>query len=119
MSKIIQAINAMISNPSLISSVQGSDLLIFFLYKEKYKWSIFKSGNGVHTLQFFPGDISIQELVSADEYQWDFIEKVSYNDNEIGTKEAKASFAELYTTVSERRYGLNDVLEDIISDTPF
>jgi len=42
---------------------------------------------------------------------------VKYSDTEVGTKEAKSSFAELYTIVKERLYGVNDVLDDIISDS--
>ena len=44
---------------------------------------------------------------------------VTYKDTEIGTKEAKASFAELHTLIKERVYGVNDVLDDIISDADF
>lgn len=116
MSKIVQAVNAMISNPDLISNVIPNEKEFFFLYKNKYKWSITRNDNNVHVLWYYPGAESLESLASTDGPEWEFIPMITYRDNEIGTKEAKASFAELYTLIKERAYGVNEVLDDIISD---
>lgn len=117
MSKIVQAVNAMITNPRFITEVKEGGGEIFFLYKEKYAWSM-KDDRAVKHLWYYPGNHSIDYLVDCarSEMSWDGITMVHYNDGEIGTKEAKASFAELFTMLKERVYGVNDVLNDIISD---
>lgn len=116
MSKIVQAVNAMISNPDLISNVIPNDKEFFFLYKNKYKWSITRNKDNVHILWYYPGTESLESLASTPAQYWEETQMVTYRDTEIGTKEAKASFAELYTLIKENAYGVNEVLDDIISD---
>lgn len=116
MSKIVQAVNAMISNPKLITTVLQGKNEFFFLYKNKYKWSVSRSDKGDHFLFFYPGDESIETLMHYDHNDWEGTQMVTYRDTDIGTKEAKASFAELFTLIKERVYGVNEVLDDIISD---
>lgn len=119
MSKIVQAVNAMISNPDKIGKVIRGESELFFLYKDKYKWSMDRR-EGDHILWFYPGDESLEQLASFEGEDWAETSMVTYRDSEIGTKEAKASFAELYTLLKERVYGVNKVLDDIISDAePF
>lgn len=117
MSKIVQAVNSMIANDSLISNVQQSQGEIFFLYKGLYKWSMVKRNDG-HHLWYYPGLEDLNHLAAMTNDGWGFadIPMVHYHDAEIGTKEAKASFAELYTLLSEKVYGIDDVLKDIIGD---
>lgn len=119
MSKIVQAVNAMIANSKLITTVvrRGDDL--FFLYKDKYKWSIAKRGEE-YLLWFYPGKETLEQIASHEGADWDKVDMVTYRDSEIGTHEAKASFSELYQLLGEKVYGVNDVLDDIISDeSPF
>lgn len=119
MSKIVQAVNAMITNADWITPVIKNGDEIFFVYRGKFKWSISKR-DGEHLLWYYPGDESIESLSSYDGHDWVDTPMVTYRDSEIGTREAKASFAELYTLVKERLYGVNNVLDDIISDAePF
>ncbi|MFL9976056.1 hypothetical protein [Paraburkholderia graminis] len=116
MSKIVQAVNSMIANKELISDVVRGDAETFFRYKNKYTWSISKRDDG-YTLWLYPGKQSIDELLDAEaSSDWRGVEMVVYKDSEIGTKEAKASFSELYTVVKEKLYGVDRVLDDIISD---
>ena len=117
MSKVVQAINAMIANHQLIENVTKGDDEIFFAYKGKYIWSAIKRSDGVH-VWYYPGNISIKDLVEQESMGlgFDGIPMVHYHDAEIGTKEAKASFSELYTLLSEKVYGIDEVLNDIISD---
>jgi hypothetical protein len=116
MSKVVQAVNAMISNPDQITKVMRNGREIFFLYKGKYKWSVSKHEKGEYYLYFHPGDEELEQLCYYDGYEWEGTPMVTYTDQDIGTKEATASFSELYTLIKERVYGLNDVLDDIISD---
>jgi hypothetical protein len=117
MSKIIQAINAMISNPDLITNVVQSGKEFFFLYKNKYKWSIRtdNSEEDNYFLFFYPGDMTIDILAGLDPEDWDDVPLIRYQASEIGTKEARASMSELYTLVQERLYRINEALDDIIS----
>lgn len=118
MSKIVQAVNAMVANPDLITKVVRGDSEYFFLYKDKYKWSMTKRPKGLY-LWYYPGEESLEELAARDPGGFDDVDMVSYSDVEIGTTEAKASFAELFTLLNEKIYGVNLVLEDIISDNSF
>jgi hypothetical protein len=116
MSKVVQAVNAMISNPKQITNVMRNGNELFFLYKGKYKWSISKNQKGEYYLFFYPGDQAIEHLAYYDGDDWEGTAMVTYTDAEIGTKEATSSFSELYTLIKERVYGVNEVLDDIISD---
>lgn len=116
MSKIVQAINSMITNKEYISDVLKCSDEYFFLYKKKYKWSMVLRDDGYH-LWFYPGTDSLEYLVAMANGNWNNeIPLIHYSDAEIGTKEAKASFAELYTILSEKLYGIDEVLDEIISD---
>ncbi|MCP3052016.1 hypothetical protein K6X12_13185 [Xanthomonas euvesicatoria pv. allii] len=114
--KVVAAANAMISNPKLITSVIPGRLgnEIFFLYDGKYKWSVLTSGNDC-SLFFYPGSAELAYMAAWDEDQWqDLNEHIRYSAKELGTKEALETFTELYRVVQERRYDIDDVLEDII-----
>lgn len=117
MSKIVQAVNSMISNAGMIGPVIQNNNEYFFVYKDKYRWSVSRRDNESHQLWYYPGDLPIEVLAGMEGHDWEMIPMVKYSDTEIGTKEAKSSFAELYTIVKERLYGVNDVLDDIISDS--
>ncbi|MCX7155753.1 MAG: hypothetical protein NTW45_04825 [Rhodocyclales bacterium] len=115
MSKIVQAVNAMIANPQLITNVVRGEHEFFFLYKNRYTWSMTKREDD-YLLWFYPGCSDPNSLTSVEGPEWEGVPMVTYRANEIGTREAKASFSELYTIIKERLYGLNDVLDDIIAD---
>jgi hypothetical protein len=115
MSKIVQAVNAMISNQALITEVVKGDKEIFFRYKAKYTWSMRKESS-THYLWYYPNH-EIDYLLGCEvENEWNGVDMVGYNDTEIGTREAKASFAELFLLLKEKMFGVNNVLDDIISD---
>lgn len=117
MSKIVQAINAMISNPKLFNKIIKEGEELFFLYKEKYKWSMRRNDAGAYFLYYYPTQISLEDLARFEPYQWEnFSEMIIYRDSDIGTKEAKSSFADLYRLLTEKVFGVDEVLEDIISD---
>ncbi|ENV63636.1 hypothetical protein F949_01011 [Acinetobacter junii NIPH 182] len=116
MSKIVQAVNAMLSNSKLITDVMVEDAEYFFLYKSKYKWSIKRIEDEI-ILWFYPGSESLQQLIHLTlGSDWQSVPMVRYSDKEIGTKEAKLSFVELYNLIKEKVYGVDDALDDIISD---
>ena len=120
MSKVVQAVNAMITNSRDISNVIMGENEIFFLYNKKYKWSM-ASTEGQYHLWFYPGNDALEDLAYKSERgNFENISMVHYVDSDIGTKEAKASFADLYVILSEKIYGVDEVLDDIISgDIPF
>ncbi len=116
MSKIVKAVNAMISNPQNISSISiGNDGELFFKYLEKYKWSMRKSDQQNFFLYFYPGQQTISQLALMDPDEWQhFEELVVYRSDEIGTREAQASFSELFTLLKESKFGVNKMLDEII-----
>lgn len=122
MSKIVIAVNVMLSNPKKISEVIETPIgaEIFFRYDRKHKWSIIESGNGSHTLIYYPGPQALEYLAQLDPDEWGNVKMVSYRAEDIGTREALSSFAELYSVVKEKLFGMDEVLDDIIdSDIPF
>jgi len=90
---------------------------MFFLYK-KYKWSIGKRDDGIY-LWFYPNVDDLESLLQYEDEGWAEVDMVCYKAIDIGTKEAVDSFSELYSLVSEKVYGVDLVLEDIISDDDF
>lgn len=119
MSKIVQAVNAMITNIDLVTDVSPGMHEVFFRYKGKYTWSMRKDAAD-HYLYFYP-NTNVETLLWHDiNGQWDSVNMIVYKDSEIGTREAKASFSELFILLKERQFGVNDVLDEIISDAdPF
>lgn len=121
MNRIVQAVNAMVSNSELITSVVNSNRETFFLYKGTYKWSIRSDSDEDYILWFYPGNGRIEDLASIEDGNWEGVPMVVYKTAELGTREAIASFSDLYAVVKEKAYGMDSVLDDIISDsgTPF
>lgn len=117
MSKIVQAVNSMIVNKKLIDSVIIGESEIFFRYRDKYIWSVRRDpDSSEYLLWYYPGAGGVAEIAANDGSDWDHVPMVLYKTADIGTKEARASFAELHSIVKERVYGMDEVLEDIISD---
>lgn len=117
MSKIIEAINVMISNHENIDQVyQGTYASeVFFRYAKKHKWSILKSDSGDYYLSYYSGRYDLEEMARWPDEAWhDFDDMVSYNSKDLGTKEARDSLRELHTLVKEKVFGMDTVLDDII-----
>jgi hypothetical protein len=117
MSKIVQAVNSMVARPANIGSVIAGESAgeLYFLYRGKYKWSIAKQ-DADFGLWYYPGKATIEELSRYQGPDWEDEPLVYYSTKDIGTHEAKASFAELYTLVKEKLYGMDKLLDEIIED---
>lgn len=117
MSKIIQAVNSMISNTDLIGNVLFShNKEIFFYYKNKYKWSIKHQDDQNYSLWFYKTELTIEDLVKIEGEYWQEIAMMHYSTKDLSSKEAYASFEELYRIVKEKVFGMDIVLDDIIKD---
>lgn len=117
MSKIIQAVNSIISNSNLIGKVLfGFNNELFFTYKNKYKWSIRRQEDGNYSLWFYPSEMSIEELATIQNEEWENVPLMHYSTKDLATKEAFASFEELYRIAKEKVFGMDKVLDDIIKD---
>lgn len=118
MSKIVQAVNAMILNKKRITGVINREQEYFFLYKGKYKWSMtHDEKEDQYFLFYYPGSRSLETLASMEEHEWDgFNEFIRYGAKDIGTKEALETFRELYEIVKERIFRMDEVLDEIIND---
>lgn len=123
MSKIISAINSMISNQDKISQVSIRDGKYYFLYKNIYIWSI-QLLNDDYILNYYTGEITIEELINEPNIMimdvdyniscnYDYI---SYSANAFKVKEAIESFKNLYLIVQEKLYNIDKVLDDIIDE---
>ena len=122
MNKIISAINSMILNSQKINNVVKSTTSneFFFLYDNKYKWSIsMNPDNEELYLHYYKTNLDINELASI--YNWQDYDDIytTFSTKELKTQEAKESFLELYKLINNRRFDLDDVLDDIINDSPF
>ncbi len=118
--KIIQAINAMITNKNKIEVVGQTGNILWFMYDGKYKWSI-SEGSEAYYLNYFAGQEGLKDLMAM----WqtgdlnDYEELISYSTDEIKTREAIDSFRALYQVVKEKRFNIDRVLDQIIDDLPF
>ncbi len=125
MSKIVKAVNVMVSNPSQINEVYKGEheTEVFFQYAEKYKWSILKNKDDVYFLSYFTEEVDLKDLALIPNEIWMEVAPscISYNTKELATREARDSFAELYALVSEKAYGMDEVLDEIIAsdELPF
>ena len=116
MSRIIQAVNAMISNADKISQViYGYNDELFFMYAGKYKWSIIKGSKDIFYLHYYPGKQDLEDLAAIKSWEG-FREIVSYNSQDLGTKEAHDSLSELYNLIQEKLFKIDKVIDDIIKD---
>ena len=114
MSKIVRAVNSMLSNPDKISLVQNARGFYLFLYNDKYKWSIIEADDVYH-LKYYPEALSMEAISSRIGAMLP-VDGVAYDTESLGTKEAYDSFRELYQTVAEKLYGLDTVLDEILKD---
>ncbi|MEC3907796.1 hypothetical protein VOI54_12265 [Tamlana sp. 2201CG12-4] len=114
--KIIQAINSMIENQSKITNVIQTKEEMFFVYNDKYKWSISESPNEQNEifLHLYPDkNMSIEELSQVQD--WQAHNFVTYKVSDFKTQEAFETFNELYQIVKSKIYGVDDLLDEIIS----
>jgi hypothetical protein len=121
MSKIVQAINAMISNSEKISDIYESPYdyasdEYFFVYNRKYVWSISKNDSGAHTLYFYPKARSSQEMAQVHYEELSQHPMIAYGSEKLSSKEARESIGDLYTIVKEKLYNVDAALDDIIGD---
>lgn len=123
MSKIVTAVNAMISNTDLISNVIQGDMEseVFFKYDKKHLWSIFVGDNNTYILNYYPGTQDLEALAAIPEENWSHegIRSIQYNTKDLGTREALESFKELSSIVNSKVYGMDDILDDIIGNAKF
>lgn len=115
MSKVVIAVNAMIEQRDKIKQVTPGnvDTEIFFMFDNKHKWSMIK-GDDSYSLIYYPGSATISVLANLEVDEWGEVPMISYRSKEIGTREAKESFKELYDVIKELVYGMDDVFDDII-----
>ncbi len=118
MSRIVSAINSMINNAGKITKVIPSEGVYYFLYADKYKWSIIKYADDSYYLNYFPGELTIEKMAELSDYDWNEmnIENVRYSTDDLKAKEAYESFRELFLIVKEKLFGVDQVLDDIIED---
>ncbi len=122
MSNIILAINSMIENSEKISTIEKKGQSFFFSYKG-YIWKIwqwitdFPENESGFSLAYYPKVKSVSELTEiGDSETSDKEESVVYNSSDFKGKEAYESFAELYSIIREKYYGIDKVFNDIITN---
>lgn len=116
MSRIVKAVNAMVSHKEKISSVAKYESLIWFTY-DRHKWSIAEH-SGHYYLAYYPDDVDIQELLKHDpEDPEQAPTAVYYNTKEIATREALQSFKELYNICNEKLHNMDKVFDEIIGES--
>ena len=127
MSKIVSAVNAMVSNSNKISNIINLKNYWFFLYDEKYAWCIESwdyKGENRYMLYFikvegnyYVNNAKVFERMSRKDVR-SLVEEgeaIEYNSNEIGTDEALQAFRLLFTAVKEKGIGIDKVLDEIIN----
>ena len=115
MSKIVVAVNSMISNSDKISSVTELNNEYLFIYANRYAWGILER-DGNYFLYFYPGIKNMEELRSMANMAVGDIGIVVYKTEDLKTRETLESFGELYLIVKEKLYGVDKALDDIIGN---
>ena len=114
--KIIEAVNTMISNSDKITEVYKNDKELFFLFNKKYKWSIIKRDENFLLFLYPKDDFTIEQLSSRDDLDFsNYNNFITYTSEEIKTREATESFAELYQIINSKVLGADQILDDIIN----
>lgn len=115
MSKIVLAINSMISNEEKISDIHKDlmDSEILFKYSYKYVWGISKNEED-YSLYFYPESKDVNELKGV--VDWSNVPMVVYKTEDLKTREALESFRELYLIVQGKLHNVDRVLDDIIEN---
>ena len=115
MAKIVEVLNAMISNKDKISDVIKSDSEYFFLYNKKYKWSTRKDSHEDYFVFFYPDpNITLNDLKYNVDFQY-YSDFVTYTTEDLKTQEAVETFRELYQIVTNKLFGLDELFDDIIN----
>lgn len=109
MTKIVRAVNSMISHAEKISDVSIFNAEYFFKFDNKYIWGIFEKEED-YILSYYP----VTEVVNDLSDNWQDVPMVVYNTKELKTQESLESFRELYLTVKEKLYDVGKTLDDII-----
>jgi hypothetical protein len=105
----------MIANKEKITNIRKKYGELFFLYDEKYKWSInYNDEREDYCLYYYKTDVSIDDLVTYGTLSG--TELVSYRAKDIGTKEAFSTFRDLFQILKEKLVGIEKVLNDIIDE---
>lgn len=114
--KIVQVINAMISNQAKIDNVVRNNSEYFFRYNMKHKWSIIKNDQTEeYYLHFYPTEhLSVEDI--AYDNNWQNQEFVTYSTEDLKTIEATESFRELHQVVASKLYGIDKIFDEIIGE---
>lgn len=117
MAKVVQVVNKMIENQRQIENVFKNGKEYFFLYKDKFKWSIARSDEDEqYYLHFYPTDsLAYHDLIRFTDWQ-NFDEFITYKTSDIKTREAEESFRELYQIVSNKVFRIDDLFDEIIDE---
>ena len=118
MSKIVQAVNIMISNPNKITNIIKRGDIIYFLYLGKQKWSIGKheTSDGLveYIIHYYTGEKNLEQLSTLPYYELANEKYVAYSTEDIKTREAMESFKQLYMILNEMIVGIDDVFKEIV-----
>jgi len=119
MNRIVQVINAMISNVDKIDNVSnqiGSEY--YFLYNNKHKWSIiYNAATEEYLLSLYPStELTLDDIISSEfsglsNYVPD---SINYKSSDHKSREATESYAELYNIVKSKVFGVDDIFNDIL-----
>ncbi|MEZ8652103.1 hypothetical protein AB6D92_24530 [Vibrio splendidus] len=123
MSKVVAAVNTMITNEKKISPVLvGTDSLeIYFSYNKKYNWSLaLNDDEDCFYLHYYPASsFDIKDLSQMESFEFSDIINVTYSSKDLGSREAYQTFKELHNLLQEKVYGIDKVLDDILASDDF
>lgn len=123
MSKVVAAVNTMITNEKKISPVLvGTDSLeIYFSYNKKYNWSLAHNDDeDCFYLHYYPAShLELSDLSQMNGFEFNDIISVTYSSKDLGSREAYQTFKELHNLLQEKVYGIDKVLDDILASDDF
>lgn len=112
MEKISILLQLMIENQNVITNVILDEEDNYFFSYNSSVWSIVKANNLVTLTLYVQNNLEVTTL--ADDINRDEINQVSYISDDFES-DNKEKLTKLYTIVKERVYGVNELLDQIIS----
>lgn len=116
MTKFLDAMKTMARNSDKITNViRNNNDEIFFLYKQKYCWSMLKTKkDGELYIYYYPNVSDPSQLISITD--WEGIAFKTFSAKDFEDNDASAVFEELYTKIDRKIYDMDSVLDDILKD---
>lgn len=111
--RIAEVLKTMLRNKELISRpiYKKEEREFYFLYDQKYKWSILTSPSGAEfTVYIYPGEENLQQVYD----DWSTAEKISFSTVSLTDYEFRTACRALYEYLRDDYFGVERLFNEIL-----